>query len=429
LFTFSAPSAVMAFPYAVGMAGFLGGSLICLVVTGASMGGSWMLLQMKLEHPSCHTFGALGGQVLGPDGKAWGDVIQLTNFILFLPCALRFCAEALAGVYHGIPGFNGCIDFHVFLVAGVCLATTQARTLSNTQIFTVLSACSIVVMIASILVATAQYDNPKRVPAQLFGNPEADAALSFIQFAGGFTICAWSYVPSFLTVELVGCMKKPEHFHRSILLSGGLNVVAFLAVGLPVVARWGYNVGEVVNITFSVAVWQAGNPINSVFNVFQLVGNFVSYMLDSVPLGRFCQQAWAPHFRDTWSLQDILRYLSYTLPTFIFALLAVVFVPSVNVLLDFATACTAPMVTQIYPAVVYWKFLKQPGNALRKSASVGRPHASLILIMSVFSVGCVSFFMCWAKAIGYVSMDELRPPMQIGCTGWLLYNSAPDDTP
>lgn len=37
-------------------------------------------------------------------------------------------------------------------------------------------------------------------------------------------------------------------------------------------------------------------------------------MLDSVPLGRFCQRAWAPDFKDTWSAGDVARYLTYTLP-------------------------------------------------------------------------------------------------------------------
>jgi len=59
---------------------------------------------------------------------------------------------------------------------------------------------------------------------------------------------------------------------------------------------------------------------SQVFNIFQLGGNFVSYMLDSVPLGRFCQRAWAPNFKDTWSAGDVGRYFTYTLPAPLFEL-------------------------------------------------------------------------------------------------------------
>ena len=68
------------------------------------------------------------------------------------------------------------------------------------------------------------------------------------------------------------------------LMAGSLNVMLFVLVGTLVVARWGYNVGEVIAITTGVGAFARGNVINTLFNAFQLGGNFVSYMLDSVPL-------------------------------------------------------------------------------------------------------------------------------------------------
>ena len=137
----------------------------------------------------------------------------------------------------------------------------------------------------------------------------------------------------------------------SFLLNDVLCVLRFCA-GCVVIANWGYKVGEVIAATRGVPAWTVGLAVNTdacwqtlaeiwhqpswaelaiclfvqisviftyhsvaeVFNTCQLGGNFVSYMLDSVPLGRFCQQAWAPDFKDTWSAADIGRYLTYTLP-------------------------------------------------------------------------------------------------------------------
>jgi len=425
LYAFSAPSAVMAVPYAIGMAGFVGGSLICIIVTCASVAGSIMLLQVKLAYPSCHTFGQLGGKLLGPRGQVWGNSIQLGNFCLFLPCALRFCALALRGIGFGLPFLGNCDDYYVFLIAGVCLLTTQARTLSNTKYFSFVSFVCVCGMAVLMIVAAYRYENSQKVPAQYFGNPESDALASLVQTAGGFTICAWAYVPAFLTVELSDCMGRPGLLSRSLVLSGVLNVTISLVVGLTVVQRWGYRVGEVITITRGVPAWTSGSDLNTAFNVFQLTGNFVSYMLDSVPLVRFCQKAWSPGFRDTWSPKDIWRYLWFSIPTFIFALLLSTFVPSVNTLLDFTTALTTPMVTQIYPAVCYWTLLRQDGRVEGDGSPSGRiPPLAKFSVGSVFLVGCISLVVCSVKAIGYVSLDSLRPPMSIGCEGWLIWTDS-----
>eukprot|EP00928_Gymnodinium_smaydae_P079771 TRINITY_DN63623_c0_g1_i1.p1 TRINITY_DN63623_c0_g1~~TRINITY_DN63623_c0_g1_i1.p1 ORF type:complete len:499 (+),score=83.80 TRINITY_DN63623_c0_g1_i1:194-1498(+) len=423
VYAFAAPSAVMAVPYAIGVAGFIGGVLISLIITAASVGGALMLLRIKLMFPDCHTLGDLGYEVLGKPGKIWGNIIQLGNFCLFMPCALQFCALALEGIGTGIPGFDGCSDYYVFTIALICLLTTQVRTFTNTQTLSAISIICVFAMMLIMIIAAFQYDNPLKEPVQWFGNPEPDRALSRLKAAGGFTINAWAYVPAFLTVELSSCMAEPKEFKKSLYFSGVMNVLMFLIVGTIVVSRWGYDVGEVIGITQGVAAWKSGATINTAFNFFQLLGNFISYMLDSVPLGRYCQKSWAPDFKDTWSAGDVMRYLGYTLPTFLFALLLSVGVPSVNILLDFTTAFTTPWVTQIYPAVIYWKlfrrgrtFLSQPDcesdeMGVKERFGVG----------CVFFVGCVSFIVCLTKAIGYVSYAELRPPLQIGCGDWLVW--------
>jgi len=257
---------------------------------------------------------------------------------------------------------------------------------------------------------------------------------------GGVTICAWAYVPAFLTVELSSCMARPQAMCKSVALSGVLNIIMFLVVGQVVVRRWGYDVGEVIGIT---PVWlsqKPGNLVATCFNIFQLMGNFVSYMLDSVPLGRWCQKALAPRFADTWSARDVLFYLACTLPTFIVGFALSVFVPSVNILLDFTTALTTPWVTQIYPAVLYWRFMRSSsrrrflldGNALSAPAeeevqttpmSGKSRHLELLLVTFVFTVGCANFACCLASAVGKLVIPELRPPLQIGCGQWLIWRS------
>lgn len=432
LFAFAAPSAVMAVPYAIGMAGMVGGILICIVITTASVAGAMMLLEAKLAYPACHTFGDLGLQVMGRPGEIWGNLIQLGNFCLFMPCALQFCALALEGIGN-IPGFNGCSDYYVFTIAAVCLLTTQVRTFSNTKILSIVSIICVFAMMASMIVAAYKYENPEKVDAQLFGNPH-EGTTGMIMFAGGFTINAWAFVPGFLTVELSTCMESPKDFRKSLVFSGILNIFVFVVLGLFVVSQWGYILGEVITIPVNagaLAAYASGNGLNTAFNIFQLTGNFVSYMLDSVPLGRYCQKIWNPEFKDTWSAPDCLRYLGYTLPTFLFAFFLAIAVPSVNTLLDFTTALTTPWVTQIYPAVLYWKLRRKGARSLlndqtcTESPSDGKLSTfETFVIGSVFLVGCISFIICSTKAFGYIIIKELRPPLQIGCPGWEIWKSA-----
>jgi len=436
LFAFAAPSAICGVPYAIGMAGLAGGVLLCAIITAASVKGALMLLQMKILFPECSTMSDLGLRVMGRKGQIWGNIIQLGNFCLFMPCAMRFCALALQGVGNGIPYFEGCTDYYVLTIAVVCLLTTQVRTFTNTQILSGLSLLLTFGLGAVQIVAAYKYEKHDKVPAQWFGNPTENVMDGFIKAMGGITIASWAYVPSFLTVELTSCMRNPEDFRKSILLSGALIFAFFVILGPWVVVRWGFDLGEVISITSGVDAWAPGNTLNTVFNIMQLMAVFISYMLDSVPLGRYCQKVFNPEFADTWSISDNLKYLSYTLPTFLLALFLCFALPSVNVLLDFTTAFTVPWSTQIYPAVLYWRlFAREDHPALLDSSpseSVPqRKNMTLrdkLLVAATLIVGCGNFAICLTKAVGYVSIAELRPPMQIGCGSWLIWSSTPKES-
>jgi len=428
LFAFAAPSACIGVAYSLGMAGLVGGSLICVVTTLASMWGSRMLLQVRLLFPGCYTFGDLGEKVLGRPGQIWGNTIQLANFVLFLPVALLLCAEALEGVVQ-ISSFQGCSDYYILTIAAVCLVTTQARTLSNTQVLSTISLISVLMMAMLQILAAVLYGNEGRVPALAFGNPTAHWATRASEALLGTTTAAWACVPAFLTVELATCMAEPRHFDRSLMLSGGLNVAVFLGVGLTVVMRWGYNVEDPITLT-KVAAWQQGSWLNTTLSFFLLIGNFVSYMLDSVPLARYCQKVWVPNFQDTWSTLDVVRYFMCTLPTFLTGLVLSIFVPNLFVLLAFTTALTVPWVTQIYPAVLYLRLFASPqGQVLRLACS--NPEGTAIFeevtvwqkgrAYLVLLVGCLSFVVCSVAAIGKVAISELRGPSQIGCGSWLIW--------
>jgi len=426
-FAFAAPSACVGVAYSIGMAGYVGGSLLCIVTTLASMWGSWMLLQIRLLFPDSRTLGDLGAKVLGRPGRIWGNTIQLLNFTLFLPVALLLCAQALQGLVQ-ISAYEGCSDYYIFTIAVICLLSTQLRTLSNTTVLSFLSLLCVLAIAVVQLTAAGLYDNGAKVPALAFGNPSKHWTVRTTEALLGTTTAAWAYVPAFLTVELATCMQQPRDFGRSLILSGALNVVVFLGVGVTLVSRWGYDVTDPIMLT-KIPAWEQGNALSVMLSAFLLVGNYVSYMLDSVPLARHCQKVWAPSFQDTWSIGDMARYATYTLPTFLFGLVLAVFVPNLFVLLAITTALTVPWVTQIYPAVLYLRLFRGSGEA-RLLRPNGQPPLAprqatapqRLAAYAVLLVGCASFLVCLAAAVGKVAVAKVRGPSQIGCGSWTIWS-------
>uniref|UniRef100_A0A7S2QCH7 Amino acid transporter transmembrane domain-containing protein n=1 Tax=Zooxanthella nutricula TaxID=1333877 RepID=A0A7S2QCH7_9DINO len=333
------------------------------------------------------------------------------------------CATALQGIVD-IPAFGGCDDYYILAVALFCFATTQLRTLRNTHALALVSLLTVFGMSALQVVAAFQYSDEQKVPAWWFGNPKVDTFEGVVEAMLGATTTVWAYVPAFLTVELAGCMARPLELRKSLALSGVLNVAVFLVVGLTVVAKWGYDIGDPVTLT-KVGAWSEGSALSKALSACLLVGNVVSYMLDSVPLGRFCQRSWAPGFADTWSPASVARYALYTLPTWLFALLLSLAVPNLFVLLAFTTAFTVPWVTQIYPAVLYLALHSRANRSLLHSEGGERfaklQPAERLGVLMILAVGCVSFVVCLAAAIGKVSFKDLRGPSQIGCDNWIIW--------
>jgi len=188
------------------------------------------------------------------------------------------------------------------------------------------------------------------------------------------------------------------------------------------VSQWGWDVGQLIFLTDG-PKWK-DSYLFYAFNVFQFIGNIVSYMLDSVPLARYCQKLWAPsfahvvgEFEDEWDIRNILRYFVFTLPTFLFGLIVAIVVPSVSTLLDFTTACTTPWVTQVFPAVCFFFLHRNRGKLCLHNDSL--PMSPLHSFVVGF-VGVLSFIMCLNKAVGYLVIDTLRPPMLIGCGSWSI---------
>lgn len=136
----------------------------------------------------------------------------------------------------------------------------------------------------------------------------------------GLSTFSWSFVPSFLLIELASAMPHPSLLRRSLLLSSLLILLLFTLMGIPLVLTWGPHLPDPIYLLPS---WPSHSPLSRLMMFLLLASNLVSYALDSVPLVRYCQRTFHPSFDvHDWSCRAVLRYALLSLPTFVFGLLA-----------------------------------------------------------------------------------------------------------
>lgn len=416
-------------------AGLLLGTAVCVLCTVASAGAACLLVDVvRACPPGTGTLSDVGKFSLGPTGAKCGLILQLSNFVLFLPVALLTTAEALQGAMQ--PSGETCANYYVFAVALACFATTQVRDFSNS---TPLAAAALVAALAvAILQVVVVSSHPTALAADdealLAGNPQLQTSAGSIRMALALTTCVWAYLPSILTAELSACMPRPAELKKAILLSAALNIATFVGTGLPVASLWGASITDPISIA---PMWPKADPLARVLSAVLCVGNLVSYCLDSVPLGRWTQRTFFPRFADSWTVADCARYAAITFPTFAFAVAAAVLVGQPGglfTMLAWVTALTVPALNLLYPAACALLAPPAPTDSahlvsatrLDGQAAVGRrllggnerSLAWFAVVVGAFAQG-ISLF----GALGRTVDGDVRGPEVIGCAGWGVYRS------
>ena len=336
------------------------------------------------------------------------------------------------------------------------MLTTQLRTLSNVRVLGTLSLICVFGVIALSLQIVFAAENEVREDAYLIGNPDQATTRGWVTFALGVSTCAWAYVPSFLTVELsnAAVMQDPASFPRAIWLSCTLNIFVFILCGVSCVLQWGWDVNDPV--TFGTVsnplLYPADSSRSRVLNALLFLSCLISYALDSVPLARSCRDHFQPSLSlSDWSFRGCTAYLLVTLPTFAFAVLAALFVPSLFCMLAIVTALTVPWANYVFPALLHLADEAEsnsndgeddqlrpekksllldatatsssscsPSSSSSSYALSFPPAPSRALAHVVLLTGVVVFILCAFAAVGKLAIEELRGPVVVGCHGWLV---------
>ena len=256
LYSFAAPSSIGGVAYTFAHAGSLLGSIFGVVSTAASVGGALLLLEVVLACPPSRrlrTLSDVGDVALGPTGATCALVLQMLNFLLYMPVAMLTTAQALQDAAQ--PEGRTCTSYIVFGVAVLCFLVTQSRDFDNASLLAgvALAAALCVAALQVAVVLSAPAPSSDRPAPPLVGAPVGSGIDGAIELALSLTTCVWSYVPSILVAELAHEMRsrdaEPRHLRRAIVLSGGLNLLVFLAVGLSVAGAWGEDVADPITLS------------------------------------------------------------------------------------------------------------------------------------------------------------------------------------
>ena len=267
---------VVGVPYAIATQGVIVGVTLCIVFTVSTASGSILLLDLAHKYNRITEFKDIGKAVLGPYGEYFGAIIQLTNLFLYFPVAMDVVASAAQGVID--PNFTYCTDYFVLVVSVLCLMTTQIRQYKNaTPLAFICFACVIVYAFLMIAI-TSTHDNDDKTDVQLVGNPDDKHMVGKYKALLGVTTAVWSYIPSFIMIELLEEVPVKQDMFKAIMLSAGLNMVFYITVGTIVVYNWGWNIDDPITI---VAAWPADSNIARLFSALLFTSNIISYALDS----------------------------------------------------------------------------------------------------------------------------------------------------
>lgn len=408
LYAFAMSSGVVGVGYAMGAQGIVFGAALAAILVAATVIGSKMLTSIWL-HQKAHrptklmqsvpsvTLAQIGIASLGETGGIFCVMGQYGNLFLYMPIAMTLCADALRDIF---PHMFSCEMYYVFVCGGICLLSTQARTMGNTAVISATATVFIFVIAAIQIFVSYDSSNPDKQPVSLFfGNDEPKDTNRIVRGTLGASMALWSYAPAFVLTEVLNDMSEPRDMHRALSWSGGAVVATIVIVGSLVSWNWGWQLQNPIMIT---GVWEqkvSGSGPAVVSSVLLFICSVVSYALDTIPLAQACMRSWNASFyeryarsalaagdgssnnegsevgggssdnnnnnngnsntssrKNQWSAQAIFENFLVTLPPWFVALIVAVFVPNLFDLLAFVTALTVPIMCQIYPSVCFYYY-------------------------------------------------------------------------
>ena len=340
---FSTAGAMVTFPYAVGIFGYVLAPCILIAWTAVVLYTNLNITEAA-RRCNAKSFGDVGESMAGPMGRHLATLFQMINLVFLLPVQLELAGGSLAYLV----GDTACLGVWTLVIfAAVFLLPVQACRTYTTSIW--MSYVTIAVLLLKALVLFPiifdTTSNPNMSQSSDARLALAPVTQSWSDYAGALSLFPYSFTPIFVLVENMSEMETPQKVDRALYAACAFSFLVYLFPGFFGVACWGYSINDPVTDGLE------RNWMSELVNTFLLLAALNDYVIASVCVSKETQLRLMPRMDVTsYALGDILRWFALTLPYGLFAAIMATCVPSFGTLVGLLTSLTIGITNMTLPS-------------------------------------------------------------------------------
>eukprot|EP00931_Biecheleriopsis_adriatica_P088355 TRINITY_DN62697_c0_g1_i1.p1 TRINITY_DN62697_c0_g1~~TRINITY_DN62697_c0_g1_i1.p1 ORF type:complete len:457 (+),score=88.81 TRINITY_DN62697_c0_g1_i1:64-1434(+) len=345
--TFQTSGSIILMPWTFATLGYISGPILMVVFFCVILMAQYWLNQAALDQP-CGTASTLKDLAYRVGGRRVGRLavfVQVANMVLLMPAELSVCSSALQFVVHipaGSPAH--CNIIYILIVAVPSVLATQFVRKFGHKTGTLAGISLLVILTKSFLIVFSILRH-----ADLYSSDAAAASgtnnwADVISALGNFL---WIFAPVFINTELVAVMQKPKQVHCQLLMTAVCITCIYVVVGVTGAYTWGAACQSPVNLQLPYA-WDS-----IAVNCLLLYGAGLDYLIGSIVTSGYLQEALEPGFdKGDFSAKGCLRWLMFSLPANMFAVVLLSVVPRFETLVGVVTATAVSLASFTLPAFV-----------------------------------------------------------------------------
>jgi hypothetical protein len=156
----------------------------------------------------------------------------------------------------------------------------------------------------------------------------------------------WVFAPVFINTELVAEMQKPQKANTQLFAAAGCVAILYIVVGVTTARVWGTSVQDPINLQLPYD-WM-GISVNCLL----IYGAGLDYLISEIVCTNYVQEVFEPSFdKKDFSLKACCRWLVYSMPANICAIVLICFVPQLETLVGVITATCVTLGSLTLPAL------------------------------------------------------------------------------
>uniref|UniRef100_A0A7S3ECS7 Amino acid transporter transmembrane domain-containing protein n=1 Tax=Rhodosorus marinus TaxID=101924 RepID=A0A7S3ECS7_9RHOD len=218
---------VLSLPRAYARLGWIPAQLVLFGLYVITTHTGMLLFRQRNGQPQCRSYPALFLKIFGKAAYVYATL--LVYLLLFMYAAAGVLVQATAWEA-ALPGLS--LNYWIIIAAGISWLVLQIRSMKNVGFLSIIGVITIFIPIILSIVSIAGMVNSgsfERGEQVLFGN-------SFYEAVVAATDIIYAFAGHVVFLELMGQMRNPNHFPRSLYISQTVVYIVYAAVATSIYA-------------------------------------------------------------------------------------------------------------------------------------------------------------------------------------------------